>query len=89
MAVVVLALYFDFTNGFHDTANTVATSIATGAWGKKRAIAASAILNFLGALLAVEVAKTIAGGIVDAGGVTTSVVLCALISAITWNLLTW
>lgn len=88
-AVVVLALYFDFTNGFHDTSNTVATSISTGAWGKKRAIAASAVLNFCGALMAVEVAKTIAGGIVDAHTISSGVVLCALLSAIAWNLLTW
>ena len=89
MAVVVIALYFDFTNGFHDTANTVATCIATGAMKPKWAIFASAVLNFCGALLAVEVAKTIAGGIVQAGGVTASVVLCALLSAIVWNLMTW
>lgn len=89
VVVVLVALYFEFTNGFHDTANTVATCIATKAVKPRIAIAGCAILNFVGALLAVEVAKTIAGGIVDAGGITTSVVLCGLLAATAWNLITW
>ncbi|MGH3467121.1 MAG: inorganic phosphate transporter [Thermocrispum sp.] len=87
--VVATALIFDFTNGFHDTANAMATSIATGALRPKVAVALSAVLNLLGAFLSVEVAKTISGGLVDDTVVTPAVVFGGLVGAIVWNLLTW
>ena len=87
--VVIVALGFDFTNGFHDTANAMATTIATGALRPKIAVAVAAVLNFVGAFISLEVAATVAGGIVDAGAITPTVVLGGLIGAITWNLGTW
>ena len=87
--VVVTALGFDFTNGFHDTANAMATTIATGALRPKVAVTIAAILNFVGAFISLEVAATVAGGIVDAGAITPTVVLGGLIGAIAWNLGTW
>jgi PiT family inorganic phosphate transporter len=90
VAVVVLtALAFDFTNGFHDTANAMATSIATGALRPRAAVAMSSVLNLVGAFLSVEVAKTISGGIVDDLKITPAVVFAGLVGAIVWNLLTW
>ena len=87
--VVIVALGFDFTNGFHDTANAMATTIATGALRPKMAVAVAAVLNFVGALISLEVAATVAGGIVNADAITPTVVLGGLIGAITWNLGTW
>jgi PiT family inorganic phosphate transporter len=88
--VIVTALAFDFTNGFHDTANAMATSIATGALRPKVAVTVSAILNFAGAFLSVKVAGTISGGIVnEKAGLHPSVIFAALAGAILWNLLTW
>lgn len=87
--VVVTALVFDFTNGFHDTANAMATTISTGALKPKTAVAMSAVLNLIGAFLSVEVAKTISGGIVNEDGIRTEVIFAALVGAILWNLLTW
>ena len=91
--VVVGALAFDFTNGFHDTANAVATSIATGALKPRVAVLMSAVLNFVGAFISISVAATIAKGIVNptvlAGGGGMVLVLAALIGAILWNLITW
>ncbi len=87
--VVITALVFDFTNGFHDTANSMATSIATGALKPRTAVAFSAVLNLVGALLSVEVAKTISGGIVDDARITPAIVFGGLIGAIMWNLVTW
>ena len=87
--VVATALVFDFTNGFHDAANAVATSISTRALAPKTAVTLSAILNFAGAFISLEVAATVAGGIVDAGLVTTTVIFAGLIGAIFWNVLTW
>lgn len=89
VAVVVTALVFDFTNGFHDTANAMATSIATGALRPKVAVAISAVLNLLGAFLSVEVAKTISSGLVDEARIGPSIVFGGLIGAIVWNLFTW
>jgi inorganic phosphate transporter, PiT family len=89
VVVVVTALAFDFTNGFHDTANAMATSIATGALRPKVAVAISGALNLVGAFLSVEVAKTISGGIVDDTRITPAVVFGGLVGAIVWNLLTW
>ena len=87
--VVVTALAFDFTNGFHDTGNAMATSIATKALKPKTAVALSAVLNMVGAFLSLAVAATIAKGLVDADVITLEVVLAGLVGGITWNLLTW
>jgi inorganic phosphate transporter, PiT family len=91
--VVVGAFAFDFTNGFHDTANAVATSIATGAMKPRVAVLMSAMLNFVGAFISISVAATIAKGIVNptmlAGNGGLLLVLAALIGAIMWNLITW
>lgn len=95
IAVVVIALIFDYTNGFHDAANAIATSISTRALTPRIALAMAAVLNFVGALLGVGVAKTIQG-IIDINTApgegsahALTIVLSALIGAITWNLLTW
>jgi inorganic phosphate transporter, PiT family len=87
--VVVTALAFDFTNGFHDTGNAMATSIATRALKPRTAVALSAVLNLVGAFLSLAVAATIAKGIVDAGVITLPVVLAGLVGGIVWNLITW
>jgi PiT family inorganic phosphate transporter len=87
--VVATALAFDFTNGFHDTANAVATSISTRAMKPRVAVSLAAVLNFVGAFLSLEVAATVASGIVDANAVTPPVVFAGLVGAIAWNLLTW
>ena len=91
--VVITALSFDFTNGFHDTANAMATSIATGALKPRVAVAISAVLNVIGAFLSVKVASTISSGIVDETKFHAStgpyIIFGALIGAVIWNLLTW
>jgi inorganic phosphate transporter, PiT family len=87
--VVVSALAFDFTNGFHDTANAIATSVSTRAMSPRFAVALSAVLNFAGAFISLQVAATVGQGIVQSGSVTTTVVFAGLIGAITWNLATW
>src|SRR5829696_121294 len=87
--VVATALAFDFTNGFHDTANAVATSISTRAMAPRVAVTMAAVLNFVGAFLSLAVAATIAKGIVDANVITLAIVFAGLIGAITWNLMTW
>ncbi|PJM94462.1 inorganic phosphate transporter [Streptomyces sp. CB01373] len=87
--VVITALAFDFTNGFHDTANAMATTISTGALKPKVAVAMSAALNLVGAFLSVEVANTISKGLVDENGIRPEVIFAALVGAILWNLLTW
>jgi PiT family inorganic phosphate transporter len=89
VVVVVTALVFDFTNGFHDTANAMATSIATGALRPKVAVALAGCLNVLGAFLSVEVAKTIAGGLVNEALINPVVIFAGLVGAIMWNLVTW
>ena len=87
--VVLTALAFDFTNGFHDTGNAMATSIATGALGPRTAVAISGALNFVGAFLSLAVAATIANGLVNTADVTLSVVAAGLAGGIIWNLITW
>ncbi|HEX4291489.1 MAG TPA: anion permease [Trebonia sp.] len=87
--VVITALCFDFTNGFHDTGNAMATSIATGALGPRTAVAISGALNFVGAFLSLAVAATIASGLVDTKVVTLTVVAAGLAGGIIWNLATW
>lgn len=91
--VIVLALFFDFTNGFHDTANAMATPIATGALKPKVAVLLAAVLNLVGAFLSTEVAKTISGGMIRESEIDVSIfpslIFAGLIGAITWNMLTW
>jgi PiT family inorganic phosphate transporter len=87
--VVITALAFDFTNGFHDTGNAMATTIATGALRPRVAVALSGLLNLIGAFLSLAVAATIASGLVDTKLVTLTVVAAGLTGAIVWNLLTW
>ena len=87
--VVATALGFDFTNGFHDTANAMATTIATGALKPRVAVTVAAILNFVGAFISLKVAATVAEGIVSADAITPTVVFGGLVGAIVWNLGTW
>lgn len=89
VAVVAVALFFDFTNGFHDAANAIATGVSTRALQPRFAVIYAAVLNFAGAFVSLEVAATIATGIVDADVITLEVVLAGLVGAITWNLTTW
>jgi len=87
--VIVTALFFDFTNGFHDSANAMATSVATGAFRPRTAVLVAAILNVVGAFLSTEVAKTISGGMVNDAFVTPTMIFAGLVAAILWNLVTW
>jgi len=91
--VIALALIFDFTNGFHDTANAMATPIATGALKPRTAVLLAASLNFVGAFLSTEVAKTISGGLINEGEagvqITPVLIFAGLVGAILWNLFTW
>src|SRR3954470_17805154 len=87
--VVVLALAFDYINGFHDTANAVATVVSTNVLPGRTAVLMAAAFNFLGAFAGVGVAKTIGGDITDPAEITQTVVAAALLGAILWNLLTW
>ncbi len=87
--VVVLAIAFDYVNGFHDTANAIATSVATRALSPRYAILMATAFNFIGAFAGTAVAKTIASGLVDEATTTQVVIAAALIGAIIWNLITW
>ena len=89
VAVVAVALFFDFTNGFHDTANSIATSVSTRALSPRAAVVSAAILNVAGAFVSFEVAATVASDIVVPEIITLDVVLAGLVGAITWNLVTW
>ena len=89
VVVIVLAVAFDYINGFHDTANAIATSVATRALSPRHAILMAASFNFIGAFAGTAVAKTIGSGLVDDATTTQAVVAAALIGAITWNLITW
>lgn len=89
VAVVVVALIFDFTNGFHDSANAMAGPVATGALRPRTAVIIAAVLNLVGACLSTEVAKTISGGFFDDRLITPPIILAGLIGAIVWNLVTW
>jgi PiT family inorganic phosphate transporter len=89
VAVILVALFFDFTNGFHDTANAIATSVSTRAVSPRVAVLGAAILNFAGAFVSFKVAATIAKGIVVPESITLEVVLAGLVGAITWDLITW
>ncbi len=89
IAVIVTALIFDFINGFHDAANSIATVVSTGVLPVRTAVILAGLLNFVGGIAGTAVAKTIASGFADAGDVTQPVVLAALIGGIVWNLITW
>ena len=89
IAVVVLAVVFDYINGFHDTANAIATSVATKALRPQHAILMAAAFNFIGAFAGTAVAKTIGKSLVDEASTTQTIVAAALIGAIVWNLVTW
>jgi PiT family inorganic phosphate transporter len=91
IAVVVIALAFDYTNGFHDAANAIATSVSTRALTPRVALLMAAVMNFLGAFLGTEVAETVGKGIITtpAGKHGLVIVIAALVGAITWNLITW
>jgi PiT family inorganic phosphate transporter len=89
VAVVAVALFFDFTNGFHDAANAIATSVSTRALSPRIAVGFAAIFNFLGAFISIKVATTVGKGIVDPAAVTLKIVLAGVVGAITWNLTTW
>lgn len=89
IAIIIIALVFEFSNGFHDAANVVATPIATKSLSPYQALAIAAIFNFIGAFMSTAVASTISKGLVDTTIVTHVVLIAALISAIGWNLLTW
>src|ERR671939_1009530 len=89
VVVVAIALGFDFTNGFHDTANAVATSVSTRALTPRMAVLIAAVANLAGAFVTTAVAKNVAKGIIDGNLATQQTVLAALLGAIAWNLLTW
>lgn len=89
IVVIILALAFDFINGFHDTANAIATSVGTKILTPGQALLMAAVLNFIGAMLNTEVAKTIGKGIINEGVATPEIVALALVGAIIWNLITW
>jgi len=88
-SVVLIALVFEYINGFHDTANAIATSVSTRVMTPRQAIVMSAIFNLLGALAGTAVAKTIGKDLVDSNFVTVNTILCALLGGIVWNLFTW
>src|ERR1700709_1813244 len=92
--VIVVALIFDFTNGFHDTANAMATSVATGALKPRVAVLLSAVLNLVGAFLSTQVAKTVSSGILNENAkgiphITAVMIFAGLVGAVLWNLVTW
>src|SRR5882724_2522371 len=89
VAIIVLGLLFDYVNGFHDTANAIATVVATRVLSPVQAVLMAAILNFAGAMTGTAVATTVGKGIVDPGAVTQQLVISALLSAIAWDLVTW
>jgi PiT family inorganic phosphate transporter len=89
VVVVLTALAFDFTNGFHDTANAVATSVSTRALSPRMAVLVASVANLAGAFVTTAVAKTVGKGIVDSNLITTKTILAALLGAIAWNLVTW
>jgi len=87
--VIALALIFDFINGFHDTANAIATSVSTRVLSPQQAIAMAAVMNLVGALSGTAVAKTVGAGLVDPTGMTQATIFSALLAATIWDLLTW
>jgi PiT family inorganic phosphate transporter len=89
LCVIVLAIIFDFINGFHDTANAIATSVSTRVLSPKIAVSMAAILNMVGALSGTAVAKTVGAGLVETSCITQVTVISALVAAIVWDIATW
>src|SRR5271157_3159712 len=91
LAVIAVALIFEYINGFHDTANSIATVVSTKVLTPRQAVLLAACTNLLGALWGTAVARTISSGLLDARlvAMTSDIVICALLGAILWNLLTW
>src|SRR3954452_18121242 len=89
IAVMLMALFFDFTTGFHDAANAIATSVSTRALTPRTAVVMAGLLNFAGAFISIKVATTIGNDVVDPQVVTIDVVLAGVVGAIVWNLFTW
>ena len=89
LVVIALAVVFDYINGFHDTANAIATSVATRALRPSHAILMASTFNFIGAFAGTAVAKTIGSGLVDDASTTQAIVMAALIGGIAWDLITW
>src|SRR5260221_6739556 len=89
LTVIFVALVFEYINGFHDTANSIATVVSTKVLSPRNAVILAAVTNLLGALWGTAVAKTIASGLVGAQIVTSEILVCSLLGAIAWNLLTW
>jgi len=89
IAVIILTLFFEFINGMHDSANSIATIVSTKRLSPRKAVAFGAVLNILGAFAGTHVAKTIGGGIVDSDIINLTVVFCAIMGAISWNVFTW
>src|SRR5688572_14148683 len=89
VVVVALTLVFDFINGFHDSANAIATVVSTKVMRPFTAVVYAGVLNFFGALIGTEVAATIGSGLVDAASIALPTVLCTVLAAIIWNLITW
>jgi len=89
IVLIVLAFAFDYTNGFHDSANAIATVVSTRALSPRMALAMAAFLNIVGAFFTTRVAATVGQGIVPPGAVNEKVILAALLGAISWNLATW
>src|ERR1044071_9342564 len=89
LAIFLVALVFEYVNGFHDTANSIATVVSTKVLTPRQAVVLAAVTNLLGALWGTAVAKTIASGLVDTKIVTSEILICALMGAIVWNLITW
>ena len=89
VTVIIVALAFEYINGFHDAANAIATVVSTKVLSARNAVMFGASLEFIGALLGTHVAKTIGKGIVEPSSITQAVIICALLGAIIWNLLTW
>ena len=89
LTVIIVGLVFEYINGFHDTANSIATVVSTKVLTPRQAIMLAAVTNLMGAFFGLAVAKTISSGLVDSGFVNQEVIICALLGAITWNLITW
>ena len=89
LTIIAVALLFDYTNGFHDTANAIATSVSTRALSPRVAVLMAALLNMAGAFVGKKVAETVGKGIIETGGVTLELILAAVIGAVAWNLITW
>ena len=89
VVVIAFSLFFDFTNGFHDTANAVATSVSTRALSPRLAVLIASVANLAGAFVTTAVAKTVGSGIVDTALISNQALLAAVLGAIVWNLLTW